>query len=997
MGGEIICPAAALKSHRERSRIRNVNQLSPTGLGGLEAMRKSLGSIGALSIVGLLVLLPCHGKQREPNPQTESSSTLDLAVRTMHRRAIEAIIWGMPAVNYDLMYQAAVREANGGFNQIIYWSRLPDWKNQTLTPNPDAIYFMPFVNTKDVGPMVLEIPPADEGSITGTVMDVWQCALEDVGPAGVDKGKGGKYLILPPGYNDKVPAGYIPMPSDTYEGYALLRSIPKSGSDANVAKAVAYGKRIKLYPLSQAPQPPVTTFVDVVDVVYDSTITYDLRFFESLNRIVQLEPWLERDKAMIDQLKSIGIEKGKPFNPDQKTLELLNDAAREAHVWLVAQYEASFLSPYYEGGHWARPGSRELFEGQATFFAKPDVYPVDVRGVTFSYAYFTPKHLGTGSSYLLCITDKDGRLLDGSATYRLTVPANVPVTQYWSATVYDRATHAPIRNAQWPSRSSNTPGLQKNSDGSVDIYFGPKASAGKETNWVPTSTGGGFEVLFRFYGPEKPLFDKTWKLPDIEKMGEPAVRTNDSDDHDWIGTETVKTRFADFDFKNGYPTPEATEKLYELRTFNRAVESYLHFVTIMSMFYMQKGLNEFGLDAANKFLIFEKMDAQSLFLTPNSESVYGMQFLDLKRDGPTIVEVPPGLLGGFSNMWQQSLIGIGPTAADKGKGGRFLLLPPDYKAAPPADYFSAKSPTYDVWLGVRGFLVDGKADQSIALMKTTRIYPLAKAADPPAMIFLNGSGKAIDTIFPDTYEYFENLAALVEKEPVDAISPSDRFLLASIGIEKGKSFTPDTNTKQLLEEAARAGAAMARANTFASRDPMAKVYPDRLWEWAFVGGSASWDAKGYVNIDNRAAWNYAATGNSPAMVQRTVASGSQYLMATRDTSGAFLDGGKNYRLHLPPNVPVKLFWSIVVYDALSRSELQNGEQFPSVSQYTGPVANGDGSMDIYFGPQAPEGKGKNWIRTVEGKGWFLYLRFYSPTEAFFDQTWKPDDIVEVNS
>jgi hypothetical protein len=182
----------------------------------------------------------------------------------------------------------------------------------------------------------------------------------------------------------------------------------------------------------------------------------------------------------------------------------------------------------------------------------------------------------------------------------------------------------------------------------------------------------------------------------------------------------------------------------------------------------------------------------------------------------------------------------------------------------------------------------------------------------------------------------------------------------------------------------------------ASRDPIAQVYPDRRWEWAFVGGSASWDAKGYVNVDNRAAWNYAATGNSPAMVQRTVGSGSQYLMATRDASGAFLDGGKHYRFHLPPNVPVKAFWSIVVYDALSRSELQNGEAFPSISQYTGPVANADDSVDIYFGPQAPKGKEKNWIKTIPGKGWFPYLRLYSPTEAFFNQTWKPDDIVEMN-
>ena len=302
----------------------------------------------------------------------------------------------------------------------------------------------------------------------------------------------------------------------------------------------------------------------------------------------------------------------------------------------------------------------------------------------------------------------------------------------------------------------------------------------------------------------------------------------------------------------------------------------------MSMFYVQKGLNDFGLDAANKFLIYETLlDAQSLFLTPNTESVYGMQFLDLKHDGPTIVEVPPGLLGGFSTMWQQSLIGLGPTGVDQGKGGKFLLLPPDYEGEPPGGYFNAKSPTYGVWLGVRGFLVNGKSNQAVALMKTIRIYPLARAGDSPAMTFLNGSGKAIDTIFPDTYEYFESLAALIEKEPVDAIPPSERFLLASIGIEKGRSFTPDIKTKQLLAEAARAGAAMAQANTFASRDPMAQVYPDRRWEWAFVGGSA-----------------------------------------TRDASGTFLDGGKNYRFHVPPNVPVKLFWSVVVYDALSRSELQ---------------------------------------------------------------------------
>jgi hypothetical protein len=449
---------------------------------------------------------------------TQNFTADDLARRTVERRAIEAVVWGMPAVNYDLMYQAMVRETKGTFNQIVYWSRLPDWKNQTLTPNPDSIYIMPFFNTKDAGPMVLEIPAADDGSITGTIMDCWQSALEDVGPAGADKGNGGRYLILPPGYEGKPPEGYIALPSDTYQGYALLRSILRSGSEGDLAKAVAYGKRIKLYPLAQAASPQPTTFVDAIDVVFDATIPYDLRFYRSLDRMVQNEPWLARDKMMIDQLKSIGVEKGKDFTPDATKREVLNRAAREAHAWLDLKYQAYFSPPYFDGTHWALPASRELLDGMSTFFANPNSYPFDARGVTYSMAFFSPKRSSVGSFYLMTISDKNGQSFDGGSTYRLTVPANAPVTQYWSATVYDRTTHGLIRNLPWPSRSSQKPGLHKNPDGSVDIYFGPKAPASGEENWVPTSADGKFEVLFRFYGPEKALFDKAWKLPDIEKL-----------------------------------------------------------------------------------------------------------------------------------------------------------------------------------------------------------------------------------------------------------------------------------------------------------------------------------------------------------------------------------------------------------------------------------------------------------------------------------------------
>jgi len=441
----------------------------------------------------------------------------ELIRSTIQRRAVEAVIWAMPAVNFDLMYQAGVG-VGGRSNQIIYWSRLSDWKNQTLTPNPDSIYLMPFFDTKDAGPVVLVIPPADDGSITGSVMDCWQTALEDVGPAGADKGKGGKYLILPPGYSKPVPSGYLPLRSGNFQGYALLRSILKSGSQKDVAQAVAYAKRIRLFPLSQAAAPPSTTFVDASDAVFDATIPYDRRFFESVNRMVQAEPWLTRDKAMIDALRSLGIEKGQPFRPDAPTQAIFDQAAREARAWLEARYLTLFSPPYYEGSQWAVPVQPELAKELQNNFSSADSYPIDARGVTYSYAFFSAKHFGAGQFYLMTLKDKQGRFLDGSKSYRLTVPANAPVKQYWSATIYDRATHALIRDLPWSSRSSQTPSLKKNADGSTNVYFAPKSPAEGEDNWVPTKAGGSFEVLFRLYGPQKPLFDKSWKLPDIEEV-----------------------------------------------------------------------------------------------------------------------------------------------------------------------------------------------------------------------------------------------------------------------------------------------------------------------------------------------------------------------------------------------------------------------------------------------------------------------------------------------
>jgi hypothetical protein len=446
----------------------------------------------------------------------------DLAVRSLERRAVEAAIWGMPAVNFDAMLQAAVR-AGAGDNQIVYWSRPCDWKNQTLTPDTDALYSMPFFNTKDVGPMVLEIPPkgdgTGEGTIVGSVMDCWQAALEDVGPAGLDKGRGGRYLILPPDWQAAVPAGFIPLRSHNYRGYALLRSIPRSGRDADVAAAAAHAQRIQLYPLAAAGTSR-TTRIDVTGTLFDATLSYDQRFFASLNRMVQAEPWLERDRVMIDVLKSIGIEKGRAFAPDAEAVETLTLGAGEAHAWLTQRFESAYPAFYSEGtgeaARWFFPAEEELSNSIAAYFEREDAYPIDARATAYYCAFSSIRHIGAGQFYLFATRDGRGASLDGGRSYRLVVPDDVPVRQYWSATAYDFATHALIRDVPRGSRSSLTPGLATNLDGSTDIYFGPKAPIGKESNWVPTRPGVRFEVLFRFYGPERALFDKRWRLPDIE-------------------------------------------------------------------------------------------------------------------------------------------------------------------------------------------------------------------------------------------------------------------------------------------------------------------------------------------------------------------------------------------------------------------------------------------------------------------------------------------------
>jgi hypothetical protein len=235
-------------------------------------------------------------------------------------------------------------------------------------------------------------------------------------------------------------------------------------------------------------------------------------------RIVQTEPWLERDKAMIDTLRSLGIEKGKPFSPDEQTIRVLSGSMAEARAWIDAQMVAGYSNTYNEGTHWALPVFPVFYPEAQNGYTDRDLYSVDARGVTYSFIFFAPKHLGDGQFYFFAIHDEKGNDLEGSGTYRLRVPANAPVNLFWSVVAYDRETHALIRDMPQCTSASNMPDVKQNADGSVDVWFEPEAPKGQESNWIPTKPGGRFELVFRFYGPEPALFDKTWVLPDLELL-----------------------------------------------------------------------------------------------------------------------------------------------------------------------------------------------------------------------------------------------------------------------------------------------------------------------------------------------------------------------------------------------------------------------------------------------------------------------------------------------
>jgi len=460
----------------------------------------------------------------------------------------------------------------------------------------------------------------------------------------------------------------------------------------------------------------------------------------------------------------------------------------------------------------------------------------------------------------------------------------------------------------------------------------------------------------------------------------------------------VETSIGKLKFIDGAPVKETSDKVYDYLDTARAMDAFLKGQPAASVFGIIEGSHSLGAVEAHEVLIFDKLlNSKSLFLTANTSTLYAFPDLDLKRDGPTVVEVPANLLGAANDAYFRYV-------NDLMKAGKYLYLPPGYKGDVPEGYTVVKPKTYRLWIFLRASIADG-VDKAAELVKGgLKVYPLSKAGNSPAMKFISASNKSYNTIHPNNVEFYFHLNEIIQYETYELLDPETRGLFASLGIEKGKKFAPDARMKKILVDGVALGNAASRSIVWHPRYDMnmkgVRIYPDTnsAWIMAFTGRNVFFNGDDgmTVNSDARVMFYYPYTAVTPAMSKPHVGKGSDYGIAYVDSKKQPFDGSKNYKLHLPPNVPVKSFWAVTIYDPQTRSMLQTSQPFPTVgSQDKGFVKNKDGSYDIFFGPKAPKGKESNWLETIPGKSWFTILRMYGPLKPWLDKTWRPGEIEPI--
>ncbi len=457
---------------------------------------------------------------------------------------------------------------------------------------------------------------------------------------------------------------------------------------------------------------------------------------------------------------------------------------------------------------------------------------------------------------------------------------------------------------------------------------------------------------------------------------------------------TVNTKYlGELHFIDGFPTDETVSKTYDYLDTARAVELFLNGMPAASMYGLLNGHAEIGFKANKTIGITESlMNARSLWLTPQTTTPYVHTEVDVKG-GPVVIELATPVIGIIDDAYFDYVADIGLGGADKGKGGKYLLVGQDYKGDIPKGYFVLKTKAYRHWLLMRIVVQDGNTPKAIEAFKNTfRMYPLAQAKNPEPNEFVNLSDKKYNTIHANDENFYSELNEVIQYEPATAGNPEVLGLAASIGIKKGQPFTPDARMQGILTEAAAIANASARAVLLRPRNKDVFFYPDRQWYSPLAGGSHEFINNGARVLDDRIGFHYYATGITPFMVQPKVGSGSVYEIGATDKNGAPLDGDKMYSVTLPGPIPVKDFWSFMVYDNQTRSILETDQKTGGLDSHAkGLQVEADGTAVVYFGPTAPKGKEANWVQTMPGKGYNVLLRLYGPLQPWFDKSWKPGD------
>ncbi|QRM55346.1 DUF1254 domain-containing protein [Sinorhizobium sp. BG8] len=509
---------------------------------------------------------------------------------------------------------------------------------------------------------------------------------------------------------------------------------------------------------------------------------------------------------------------------------------------------------------------------------------------------------------------------------------------------------------------------------------------------------------------------------ETEALRPPAILTPD----------TVDTRIGKLEFNDGAPSSETLQRVYDNLDFSHAFEAFMNTMQGVSIAALDKGLQSIGVKH-NEVLIYSKlMDASSLFLTANADTIYFFGVLDLSK-GPMVLEVPPRVLGAIDDYWFRWVTDFGAPGPDRGEGGKYVIVPPGYEGQlPEGGFYVARSRTNKVlWFG-RAFMEKSDPAPVAAAIKTqTKVFPyqvggvgtsvasfltgkarMGKIAEPPATVFHEGTGVPVNTVPPSDYSYYEMLNEIVQNEPATSLDPEQAGSLAAIGIVKGKPFAPDERMKKILEEAAALGNASSRSLFMAPRDESWFYYPNSSWSnllfqtgYQFetpipeitTSGVKPYPSTGYRTLDGRTYFFYGITGITPGMAMRLPGLGSQYLLTMADSNKEFFDGGKTYKVVLPKGIPEANFWSFTLYDNQTRSMLDTPQRYPRAGSQSFPSpaakAGADGVTTIYFGPSQPKGIARgNWIQTMPGKGYFVILRLYSPLEPFFTREWRPSEV-----